>query len=119
MLRQLFIQISMKVKKHLPIKHLLNFWKKLIYARVSLSVQRGVSLSVHSPGPRYRYKYTSKDLYISTQKWPGPGPRYPYTVLITRYVRINFVPIVNIIYFHFQSEKDYTYFIKLCQNSEL
>ncbi len=43
-------------------------------------------------GSRYEYILV---LFISTKKWARPGPCYPYSVRITRYVRINFVPIVN------------------------
>ncbi len=44
------------------------------------------------PGPCYRYIL---GLFKSTKKRPGPGPRYQCSVPITRYVRINFVAIVN------------------------
>jgi len=54
-----------------------------------------VSLSIHFPGPRYMFKCTSPGLNIGTKKWPGPRPSCPYSVRITRYVRINFVLIVN------------------------
>jgi len=47
-------------------------------------------------GSRYRgmshYRYIP-GLFISTKK--SPGPCYKYSIPITRYVRINFVPIVN------------------------
>jgi hypothetical protein len=60
--------------------------------RVSLSVQ-GESLVIGTcPRPRYWYILS---LFINTKKWPGPGSRYPYSEWITRYVWINFVPIVN------------------------
>ncbi len=62
------------------------------YIIVSLSVQEGVSLSVHFLGLVIITHWAS---YISTKKWLRPRLCYPYFVRIMRNLWINFVPILN------------------------
>ncbi len=73
------------------------------YTRVSLSVctdnevlrywyNEGYLVISSFSRPCYQYIL---GLFITTNKWLRPRSRYPYSVRIRRYVRINFVLIVN------------------------
>ncbi len=55
------------------------------FHRVSLSVQRGLVIST----------YWASLSVGRIKKWPRPRPCYQYSVQITMYVGINFVPIKN------------------------
>jgi len=55
-------------------------------------VQGGSLVIGTLPRPRYWYML---GLFISTKKWPRPGPRYQNSVRITSYVQINFSTNIN------------------------
>jgi hypothetical protein len=63
----------------------------VVYGFYKIQVHLGLVIATF---PQTRYRYIL-GLLISKKKWPRPGPRYPCSVRITRYVHINFVPILN------------------------
>jgi len=66
----------------------------ILYSIGSRYRYKGVSLSVHSPG-LVICTYWASLLVGRIKKWPRPRPCYQYSVQITMYVGINFVPIKN------------------------
>ncbi len=73
---------------------LASSYVELKYSRVLLSVQGG-SRYQYIPQASLSVRTGLMGLFISTKKWLRPGPPYQYSEWITRYVWINFVPIVN------------------------